>query len=126
MSSRSPDWPALISQKLALRDSRIPAEWRLPENIVGRVNRESTISALDLLNETTVLTEKERHITEAYDATTLLEKLASGALTSLEVTTAFCKRAAIAHQLVTMVKSWVCEAPSLTLSQDQPSHRDLL
>jgi amidase len=39
-------------------------------------------------------------ITESYDARRLLRQLATGQLTSVEVTEAFSKRAAIAQQLV--------------------------
>lgn len=46
-----------------------------------------------------MLTEKELRITEAYDVRHLLKALASGELTSVDVTVAFCKRAAIAQQL---------------------------
>ncbi|KAJ4112182.1 hypothetical protein NW768_011761 [Fusarium equiseti] len=94
------DWASLIQQKQADRESRIPNEWRLPQTIISRVDRDAPVSGFDLFNETAILTEKERYITEAYDATGLLEQLSSGSLTSLEVTTAFCKRAAVAHQLI--------------------------
>jgi amidase len=94
------DWNTLIRQKRALRDSRIPLEWRLPESITSRANRDSSVSAFSLLDETAILTEQERAITGDYDATALLDMLATGTLSSLSVTVAFCKRAAIAHQLV--------------------------
>lgn len=102
-SKPTQDWASLIQQKLAQRESHIPKEWRLPETIMSRVDRDGLVSGFDLFNETTVLTKKERGITEDFDATGLLEKLVSGSLTSLEVTTAFCKRAAVAHQLVSGV-----------------------
>ncbi|KAH7370518.1 putative general amidase [Rhexocercosporidium sp. MPI-PUGE-AT-0058] len=47
-----------------------------------------------------LLTTEEIDITEKYTAVTLLEHLASGKFTSVAVTTAFCKRAAIAQQVV--------------------------
>ena len=50
-----------------------------------------------------LLTEHELDITENYDAVTLLEKIAAKELTSHLVTTAFCKRAAVAQQLVSSV-----------------------
>ncbi|KAJ4258375.1 hypothetical protein NW757_002942 [Fusarium falciforme] len=95
-----PDWNALIQAKRAARDSRIPAEWRLDSSITGQARRDNPISAFDLLNQTNLLTKRERGITEKYDATSLLAQLASGALSSFEVTMAFCKRAAIAQQLI--------------------------
>ncbi|KAM3511972.1 hypothetical protein MY11210_004372 [Beauveria gryllotalpidicola] len=45
------------------------------------------------------VSEKELDITESHNVSELLEALAGGKLTALEVTTAFCKRAAVAHQL---------------------------
>ena len=100
MSASVTDWPALIKAKRELLESKIPAEWRIPDSIRARAHRQSTESAFTLLDETTLLTERERKITESYDAKALLQLLANGSITSLEVTTAFCKRAAIAQQLV--------------------------
>ena len=48
----------------------------------------------------TILEEKEIGITENYNAEELLEKLAKGELSAEEVTKAFCRRAAVAHKLV--------------------------
>lgn len=47
-----------------------------------------------------ILTEAEIQITEGYDAVGLLGELALGKYRAEEVATAFCKRAAIAQQLV--------------------------
>lgn len=98
-----PDWQALIQAKRAERDSRIPAEWRLDSSITSQAHRENPISAFDLLDQTNLVTKSERTITENYDATSLLAQLASGALSSFEVTLAFCKRAVIAQQLVSCI-----------------------
>jgi hypothetical protein len=57
-------------------------------------------SVLNLPRACGLLTEQELDITESYDAVTLLGKIASKELTSYTVTTAFCKRAAIAQQVV--------------------------
>lgn len=94
------DYTRLIYMKRGDCLSRIPVEWRLSESVTSRAHRNASISAFDLFEETNVLTVKERDITEKHDATSLLEMIASGQISSLEVTTAFCKRAAIAHQLV--------------------------
>ena len=50
-----------------------------------------------------ILSETELKITSDYDATALLEKLRSGVWSVEEVTVAFCKRAAIAQQLVSPI-----------------------
>jgi amidase len=46
-----------------------------------------------------MLTPKEVDITENHDAVDLVKKMAAKELTAVEVSQAFCKRAAIAHQL---------------------------
>ena len=56
--------------------------------------------AFKLLGECGILTNEEFDITENYDATALLGLLASKKVSSITVTTAFCKRAAIDQQLV--------------------------
>jgi amidase len=95
-----PDWKSLLAAKKADQASRIPAEWKLPREITSLVSPESSASAFDLFRKTSILTQLEHGITEKYDATSLLERIAAGHFTALEVTTAFCKRAAITHQLV--------------------------
>ncbi|KAH8901458.1 amidase [Thozetella sp. PMI_491] len=95
----SQDWQALAENKLLDRSSRIPLDWRLPKAVTGKVDPTSSASAFDLLEQTTLLTVAERRITEKYHATTLINMMATGAISSVEVTTAFCKRAAIAQQL---------------------------
>jgi len=98
--AQTPDWEALKAAKRQERDCRIPAAWKLPLEITSQAHRDNKISAFSLLAQTNILSRRELEITENYDATGLLELLATGAISSLEVTTAFCKRAAIAQQLV--------------------------
>ncbi|KAK9378570.1 amidase signature domain-containing protein [Kockiozyma suomiensis] len=77
------------AKKQSLIDA-IPAEWRVP------VPKDQ--DNLTKFAETTgVLTPKEVEITSKYDAVALLGKVHAGELTALEVTIAFCKRAALAH-----------------------------
>lgn len=54
--------------------------------------------------ESGIMSEEELKITES-SATDLVHQMASGKLTSVAVTTAFCKRAALAHQLVNILLS---------------------
>ncbi|OJI98014.1 hypothetical protein ASPVEDRAFT_126076 [Aspergillus versicolor CBS 583.65] len=95
----SPEWQELIAQKRAARDSYIPSAWRVPSQIMDKIHPEANLSAFDLLKESNLLTSREIEITESWDATALLGFLASAKISSLEVTAAFCKRAAIAQQL---------------------------
>ncbi|KAJ0420818.1 amidase signature domain-containing protein [Aspergillus carlsbadensis] len=88
-------WQEKAAAKRSQCDAAIPAEWRIQP---AQLDNPDT-SVLDVPRACGILTDREAHITEDFDATALLEKLAGGAFTSLEVTTAFCKRAAIAQQL---------------------------
>jgi hypothetical protein len=89
------DWKAIAKAKQAERLSKIPKEWIIPEELYkGKINVASIPTTCG------ILTENEIHITSNYDATALLEKLRIGKFSSEEVTVAFCKRAAIAQQLV--------------------------
>ena len=85
----------LISRKRTSQLSKIPEEWRLP----SLPPKESGVNALQLIRNAGILSQKEMDITETTDVLVLLKKLANKELSSVEVTTAFSKRAAIAHQL---------------------------
>lgn len=73
----------------------IPSEWRLTQPLP------SPTDVSDLRNGTiqSYLSSREVMITEM-DCLSLLEELASGRLSSREVTMAFCHRAAVAYQMV--------------------------
>jgi amidase len=94
------DWQALIDQKLIHRASQIPQEWKVSSDLTELVRPDTSTSAFDLLRRTALLSPRELEITETNSAQSLVELLAACQITSLEVTTAFCKRAAIAQQLV--------------------------
>ncbi|KAH7131008.1 amidase signature domain-containing protein [Dactylonectria macrodidyma] len=95
----SQGWQKLIQEKRADREARIPPQWCLAQNITSQVHDKSDVSAFDLLSQTNLLTQREHEITEKYGASTLIHMMTQGILSSVEVTTAFCKRAAIAQQL---------------------------
>ncbi|KAJ5141822.1 amidase, partial [Penicillium atrosanguineum] len=90
---------ALIDQKLNDRASRIFPAWRLPHDLTEHVRPDASVSAFELLRKTTILSSIEIEITETYSAENLIRMLATREITSMEVTTAFCKRTAIAQQL---------------------------
>ncbi|CUM68160.1 uncharacterized protein PRCAT00005877001 [Priceomyces carsonii] len=90
------DWKAKVANK---RESlKIPSQWRLDSRYLDLINESSTVSVTNVPRECGILTQKELEITEI-KASCLLKLLISGKLSSYEVTLAFCKRAAIAHQL---------------------------
>ncbi|KIW72563.1 hypothetical protein PV04_00745 [Phialophora macrospora] len=84
-------------QKRAQQAASIPPEWRLKE--IPPVT--DVIDALDFIRKSDLLSPKELEITETTDANVLLESIASRKLSSVDVVTAFSKRAALAHQLTT-------------------------
>lgn len=83
-----------LKQKTRVSDA-IPTEWRLK-------SLPSTDSVMDVPKGSGILTPEELAITESF-AADLVKDLAVGKLSSVAVTTAFCKRAALAHQLVRRV-----------------------
>ena len=91
----------IISQeKLSENAAKISKEWQLASQYLENVNANSNLNVLDIPRTCGILNEKEIDITENYDATALVEKMASKQFSSYEVVLAFCKRAAIAQQLV--------------------------
>jgi Asp-tRNA(Asn)/Glu-tRNA(Gln) amidotransferase A subunit family amidase len=88
-------WQAIATRKQKERASRIPEQWLLSPNNIDH-NR---LNVLSVPRESGILTDKELSITEQFDATGLVSELASGRLKSVDVVTAFCKRAAIAQQV---------------------------
>ena len=98
-------WNALIADKLRDRASKIPPDWVLPEAVLSQINQDTDISAFDISRRHRLLTREEIRITESYDAQGLHRDIIEGRLTSLQVCKAFCKRAAIAQQLVCLLIS---------------------
>src|SRR4051794_34378543 len=90
-----PKYLAIASRKQSERLSRIPSEWRLSSPPADTVS-----NVLDVPRKCGLLTQRELEITEAYDATALAAKLREKVFSCVEVATAFCKRAAIAQQVV--------------------------
>jgi amidase len=86
------NWEQIAADKRARIDKSIPAEWKIQSKPEGD-------SVMDFPAKSGILSPKELEITTA-PATELVAKLASGELKSVDVTLAFCKRAALAHQVV--------------------------
>ncbi|KAL2816932.1 amidase signature domain-containing protein [Aspergillus granulosus] len=91
-------WQEKVENKISQAKDKIPLEWRLPSSYLEGLQG-ACQSVLDIPQQCRILSDKDIHITEGFDATALLEQLASCYFTAVEVTTAFCKRAAIAQQL---------------------------
>jgi amidase len=90
----SQTYHAIAHRKLKTLQSLIPKDWLLdplPDPL--------PLDVRSLVLKSTVLTPDEFSITSSHDVTSLSQLIHSRALTSEAVTTAFCKRAAIAQQL---------------------------
>lgn len=81
--------------KRGQRDSLIPAQWRL----ASIPSATEAADAVKFIRECKLLSARELSITETSDVNILLQQLASRQLSSVEVTTAFAKRAMLAQQL---------------------------
>lgn len=116
-----------------VNDKAIPDAWRLDPALLKDLKipletSKNNLQALDLPRRSGILSPRELEITESYSVQQLLDGLANSELTSVEVTTAFCKRAAIAHQAVSPLAAHTSlnvtdQTGSLRL--DQLPHRDI-
>lgn len=93
MAIAKENWRSIAQKKQETRASLIREEWRLKEKYEGS-------NVLDVPSKCGVLSQRELQITSEGDAVDLVERLKDGVYTAEEVTLAFCKRAAIAQQLV--------------------------
>lgn len=104
MSSNG-DWQAIAAAHRQKQREAIPPEWRLDSGQISKLSGSGTASEGRLLQlqsarASGLLDSTELSITEDFTAQQLLDKIHHGELTSEAVTVAFCKRAAIAQQLV--------------------------
>lgn len=103
--SRQPSWEVVAKEHATKQLNNIPAEWRLAQDKLDQLSGvgtadEGRLVQLQAAKKSGLLSDRELDITENHTAQDLLPKLAAGQLTSVEVTVAFCKRAALAQQLV--------------------------
>jgi amidase len=89
-------WEEIAQAKRDTLKLTIPNEWLIPENIKPPDNQ---LDVTRFPQESGWFSPKELEITSS-SATDLLGKLATGEWSSEEVTSAFCKRASAAQQLV--------------------------
>ncbi|KAI9375110.1 amidase signature domain-containing protein [Aspergillus egyptiacus] len=88
-------WESIAAKKRQALKEAIPAEWVIPAAIFPP---EDQLDVTTFPKESGFFTDREREIT-ATPAQTILSQLSSGSWTAEEVTRAFCKTAAAAHQL---------------------------
>ncbi|KAK6524816.1 hypothetical protein TWF281_011714 [Arthrobotrys megalospora] len=91
----SPAYLDIVKRKQAEQQSRIPQEWRLKS-----LPDESVTDVRHIPRESGILSAREIEITETFDAVELADRIRRRTYSCYEVTLAFCKRAAIAQQLL--------------------------
>ena len=111
---------AKIFDKRERQAASIPKEWLLAD--LPPVDQHNVI---DFPRTCGLLCEQELKITETNDVSAILKNLSIGTWSAIDVTTAFCKRAIVAHQLVSFTffsqRGGMTEAGS----QDELPHGDL-
>jgi amidase len=80
--------------------NKIPKDWLVPSETLH-----DATNLLEVPFTCGILSDIECEITSDYDATAVIEKLKLGIWFAEQVTIAFCKRAAIAQQLVSYPNS---------------------
>ncbi|CAL5866789.1 uncharacterized protein PFLUO_LOCUS999 [Penicillium psychrofluorescens] len=110
-ASESPAYVGVAQRKQAQLSASIPAEWRLPAHLIpaGMLSPAESITdgpkkyeranVMEIPRTCGLLSSQELNITENYDVRGLVAEMAEGRLKAEEAVQAFCKRAAIAHQL---------------------------
>ena len=96
MHSDTKSYLGIARGKQEQRQKRIPKAWLLSQDQLQ--SRDS----LSLPGNCGILTAREIHITREHDAVDIVDAIACGELSAKEVAVAFCKRAAIAQQVVSI------------------------
>ena len=99
-------WQELVADKRRRQAEAIPKEWSIS------TPPDTVLDVTAVPEQCGLLTARELEITNTVDVGVLLDKLAEAEWSAVEVTTAFYKRAIVAHQLVsglcTHDCSWTC------------------
>ena len=92
----SKQWEEISAKAKEILKSSIPAEWRIPKDKLPPADQRDVT---DVPAKCGLLSEAELQITDSY-ATEIVKNIAAGEWKAEDVTRAFCKRAAVAHQVV--------------------------
>jgi hypothetical protein len=98
-------WQELAAERKGRQTASIPKEWLITQPA------DDVLDVTDVPTSCGLLSARELEITEVSEVAILLNKLATREWSSVEVTTAFGKRAIIAHQLVCPIVSSASEVP---------------
>jgi len=94
-ANKSPDWKEVAARRRHEILNKIPVEYRVSQALLKPTNLSNLVQTCG------ILTTRELGMVNS-TAIKLLESIHSKRFTAVEVTTAFCKSAAIAHQAVRM------------------------
>lgn len=114
-------WQEIAAEKKARQAASIPKEWLID------LPSDDVLDVTDIPAKCGLLSARDLEITEVSSVAVLLSKIATGAWSSVEVATAFCKRAVIAHQVVRALFFFI-ERPAharLYYQLDKLSHGNL-
>ncbi|PHH90452.1 hypothetical protein CDD83_3627 [Cordyceps sp. RAO-2017] len=110
-------WEQIAARKRKALVSAIPPEWLVPAPLLPPETRDNV---MDWPETSGWFTDDELAVT-SLGASQLVAKLASGELTSVAVTAAFCKRAAAAHQLTNCL-SEICFDRAMATARARDDH----
>ncbi|KAK0670021.1 Acetamidase [Cercophora samala] len=88
-------WQQVVAAKLQRDNDKIPVDWRLDSNIIARAKTTKRLTG-DFIES---LLDSHSMAITSLDIPDLVAFMENGTLTAVQVITAFCKRAAFAHQL---------------------------
>ncbi|KAJ5472218.1 Amidasefungi [Penicillium desertorum] len=91
----TPPWKNRVLEKRAMQLAQIPSAWHLPAPLLAN----PPASSIDTIRASGILSADGLAWTETADIRDLVELIKSRRVTSEALTTAFCKRAAIAQQV---------------------------
>lgn len=91
----TPPWNDIVTQKRTTQFNLIPEAWRLPAEVLAN----PPASSVDIIRTSGILSAHELAWTETTDIRDLVSLIKSRSITSEQLTTAFCKRAAISQQV---------------------------
>ncbi|KWU44658.1 amidase [Rhodotorula sp. JG-1b] len=92
------DWAIAAAAKRSAQAALIPPAYRLPPAEIECLPRTHDLREY-VSNECSLLSDRDKEITNLDEASELLQRLREGVYTAVEVTEAFCRRAAVAQQL---------------------------
>jgi amidase len=90
------DWRAQAEAKVAATLSKIPVEWRLEQDVIKEAKNRRQLAGDFIIH----LLDRETVRCISHDSNEIVDLIKKKTYTSVEVARAFCKTAAVAHQIV--------------------------